>query len=105
MICSKSLTIRWQRLAQGKLTISYKISFKLNDLTLFSTYGKILCSWGLAGIAFIFVCVIFFQRQIKNGIEELRWQINRSYGDIHLWYLRRQRKRSGQTEEVGSFRK
>ena len=73
------------------------------NLIFFSTYGKVLCSWGLAGIAFIFVCFIFFQRQIKNGIEELGWQINRSFGDIHLWYLRRQRKRSGQTEEVGSF--
>ena len=71
--------------------------------SIFSTYGKIGCAWSVAAFAFIAVCLIFFQRQIKNGFEEFRWKARRSYGDIHLWYLRRKRKQSGQTEEIGSF--
>ena len=68
----------------------------------FSTYGKIGCAWGVAAAAFIVVCFIFFQRQIKNTIEAICWQTKRSFGDIHLWYLRRQRRRS-QNADLGLF--
>ena len=99
MTCLKSLIIRWPGHAQGKLTISKQSHVQ----TFLSTYGKIGCAWSVAAIAFVAVCLIFFQRQIQNGIEAFRWQTRRSYGEIHLWYLRRKRKLSGQTEEVGSF--
>ena len=71
--------------------------------SIFSTYGKIGCECSVAAFAFIAVYLIFFQKQIKSGFEAFRWQYRQWRGDIHLWYLRRQRKQSGQTEEIGSF--